>query len=456
MHELEAISPVDGRYRKITEPLSEMFSEKGLIGYRLRVEGEYLISLSEHPGVGTRDFSDGEKSLIRNLYHFSLEDAIAVKEIEKQTNHDVKAVEYFMKNKLKATSLEDSLEWIHFALTSEDVNNLAYGLMLSDGIGNIVLPVIENLRGEIEELADKYKSTPMLARTYGQPASPTTFGKEFKVFSSRLERQTSQIKNFEILAKLNGAVGNYNAHHVAYPEIDWLGFTREFINRLNGERKIKLKPNFVTTQIEPHDNYAELFDSFGRLNNILIDFAQDMWRYVSDGWIVQKPVESEVGSSTMPHKVNPIDFENSEGNFGLANSLFEFFSRNLPISRLQRHLSDSTIARNFGSALAYSFIGYNSVLRGLSKISVNEKKVTEELEKHPEIIAEAIQTILRREGVETPYEKLKELTRGREVTFDDLKKFIGGLNISEDIKDELRGITPLNYIGIADKIVEID
>ncbi|MBU0456749.1 MAG: adenylosuccinate lyase [Nanoarchaeota archaeon] len=461
MHHLEAISPVDGRYRKHTEPLADIFSEKGLIRNRVKVEGEYLLSLSEHPQIGTREFSGEEKDLIRRLYDVSTEDAGVVNAIEvkghgniKATNHDVKAVEYFMKEKLRGTSLEDSLEWIHFALTSEDVNNLAYGLMLSDGVGEVVLPSVEELYETIEGLAKQYKDIPMLARTHGQPASPTTFGKEFKVFASRLRRQLDQLGAYEILVKLNGATGNYDAHHVAYPQVDWIEFTRDFVERFNDGRKVRLKPNFVTTQIEPHDTYAELFDNLRRLNTVLIGFDQDMWRYISDDWIKQKPVEGEVGSSTMPHKVNPIDFENSEGNLGLANVLFGYFSSKLPVSRLQRDLSDSTVERNFGVALGHSLIGYKSAQKGLSKIAVNEQKVVEELENHPEIISEAIQTVLRRERAEMPYERLKELTRGRKPTMDNFRIFIDGLDVSQKVKEELSQISPTNYTGIARLLVE--
>ncbi|MBS3073974.1 adenylosuccinate lyase [Candidatus Pacearchaeota archaeon] len=461
MDELEAISPVDGRYRKYTEPLGDIFSEKGLIRYRIKVESEYLIFLSEHPQIGTRAFSEEEINLIRKLYDVSTEDAGIVKAIEvkghgniKPTNHDVKAVEYFMKDKLKDRSLGDSLEWVHFALTSEDVNNIAYGLMLSEGVGEVILPIAQELYETIERLAQKYKDVPMLARTHGQPASPTTFGKEFKVFALRLRRQLDQLRTYELLVKLNGATGNYNAHHVAYPEVDWIAFTKDFVERFNAGRKMKLRPNFVTTQIEPHDTYAELFDGLRRLNTILIGFNQDMWRYISDDWIKQKPVEGEVGSSTMPHKVNPIDFENSEGNLGIANVLFSHFSSKLPASRLQRDLSDSTVERNFGVALGYSLIGYKSAHKGLSKIAVNEQKVVEELKNHPEVISEAIQTVLRREGTEMPYEKLKELTGGRTITMDDFKNFIERLNVSEKIKEELKQITPVNYTGIARLLVQ--
>lgn len=461
MDRLEAIGPIDGRYRRHTEPLSNIFSEKGLIKYRLKVEGEYLLFLSEHPQIATREFSEDERNLVRRLYNISVEEAGIVKAIEvkgykdiKPTNHDVKAVEYFMREKLKETSLKDSLEWIHFALTSEDVNNLAYGLMLSDGLSEVVLPIADELYRTIEGLAQEYKNVPILARTHGQPASPTTFGKEFKVFASRLKRQLNQLESHEILVKLNGATGNYNAQYAAYPEVDWIRFTKEFVERFNEGRGIRLKPNFVTTQIEPHDTYAELFDNLRRLNSIFINLDQDMWRYISDDWIKQRAVEGEIGSSTMPHKVNPIDFENSEGNLGIANALFEYFAVKLPVSRLQRDLSDSTVERNFGAALGYSLIGYNSALKGLSKIAVNEAKVIEELERHPEVISEAIQTVLRREGCEMPYERLKELTRGRKVTLDDLRTFINGLNVSDKVKEELGQITPINYTGISRLLVQ--
>lgn len=461
MDELEAISPIDGRYWRYAEPLAH-FSEKGLIEYRLKVEGEYFIFLSEHSQIKVRDFSEQERGLIRKLYNLSTEEAEIVKAIEvkgykdiKATNHDIKAVEYYMKEKLKGTSLEDSLEWIHFALTSEDTNSLAYGLMLSDGIGDVVLPTIEELHGKIEEFAQTYKNIPMLARTHGQPASPTSVGKEFKVFASRLKRQIKQLENFEILVKLNGATGNYNAHYVAYHEVNWLDFTRDFIERFNKGRKIKLKPNLITTQVEPHDTYAELFDNLRRLNTVVIGLNQDVWWYISDDWFKQKPVEGEVGSSTMPHKENPIDFENSEGNLGIANALFSYFSTKLPISRLQRDLSDSTVERNFGVALAHSLIGYKSTLKGLNKVAINKEKILEELENHPEVIAEAIQTVLRREHIEAPYEQLKGLTRGKKVTMDDFKDFIERLDVSEKVKEELKQINPKNYTGIVELLVKI-
>ncbi|MBL7100452.1 MAG: adenylosuccinate lyase [Nanoarchaeota archaeon] len=467
MNKLEAISPIDGRYSKATKPLAKYFSEKALMKYRLNVEGEYLISLSEHPLIKTRDFSKQEKKLIRKLHKISNKDAELIKTIETEnhgikeinkgykTNHDVKAIEYYMKHKLKETSLKDSLEWIHFALTSEDINNLAYGLMLSDGIENVIFPEAVEVYGRLEELARQYRIVPMLARSHGQPASPTTTGKEFKVFASRLERQFDQLASYEILAKLNGATGNYNAHHIAYPDVNWPDFTKSFIEKLSQKRMIKLKPNLITTQTEPHDTYAELFDNLKRLNNIIIDFNQDIWRYISDDWIKQKSGE-EVGSSTMPHKVNPIDFENSEGNLGIANALLKYFSSKLPISRLQRDLSDSTVERNFGVALGHSLIGYKSTLRGLNKIMVDGEKVIKEIKKHPEIISEAIQTILRREGIQTPYEQLKELTRGKKITMKEMETFIEKLQISDKLKTELKQIKPENYTGIAGILATVE
>jgi adenylosuccinate lyase len=426
---------------------------------RIIVEGEYLIALSQLK-IKLRKLSDKEKQIIRKLYKLSDKDAEIIRDIEikgykeiKATDHDVKAVEYYMKDKLSNTSLKDVLEWIHFGLTSEDTNNLAYALMLRDGT-ELLIKKLQEIIKEINKLAKKHAKLPMLARTHGQPASPTTFGKEMKVFANRLDRGLDHLFGQGILAKLNGATGNYNAHYVAYPKIDWLKFSKNFIMSLNKlePRTLQLEPNLITTQIEPHDSYIELFDRFKRMNNMLIDFNQDMWRYISDEWIIQKPIEGTVGSSTMPHKINPIKFENSEGNLGMANTMFEFFARKLPISRLQRDLSDSTVQRNFGTAFAHSFIAYEYLLKGLGKISVNENKVREILNNHVEVIAEAIQTILRREGETFPYEKLKELTRGKHVAENDFKKFIKDLPVGDKIKKELYNITSKNYIGLASKI----
>lgn len=446
--------------------------------YRVIVEGEYLIALSDLKlGLpagrqalptgrqGLRKLTDKERKLIRGLYDLSESDAQIISDIEtrgykniKATDHDVKAVEYFLKDKLAKTSLKDCLEWIHFALTSEDTNNLAYGLMFAEAIEKGISPVMTQLITAIEKLAKDHADLPMLSRTHGQPASPTTFGKEFRVFSHRLSRQAQQIKSHKLLVKLNGATGNYNAHLAAYPKIDWLKFTKQFINQLNTNilknYGVKLEANLLTTQIESHDSIAELFDAMRRFNTILLGFNQDMWRYISDGWLGQKAKEGEVGSSTMPHKINPIKFENSEGNLGIANALFTHFSQKLPIARLQRDLSDSTVQRSIGSAFAHSLIAYTYTLNGLSRVAVNSEKVTTALLEHPEVLAEAIQTVLRREGVPMPYEQLKALTRGKEVTMSDLTQFIEGLSVSTKVKSELKKLTPKNYIGLAKKLAQ--
>ena len=439
---LEAISPIDGRYQKTTAPLTAYFSEEALIRYRIIVEGEYFIALSELKSTHLKACTSSEKKIIRSLYKITSEDARRVKELESVTNHDVKAVEYFIKEKLNATSLADRVEWIHFALTSEDTNNLSYALMLSESLKQVVIPVLASIIKSLDVFAKEYKRLAMLARTHGQSASPTTLGKEFKVFSVRLTRQLKALRAYKVLVKLNGATGNYNAHVVAYPKIDWNKFTKTFVAQLSASRNVRLEPNFITTQIEPHDTYAELFDCVRRVNTVLIDFNQDVWRYISDGWISQKTKKGEVGSSTMPHKVNPIDFENSEGNLGIANALFGYFSTKLPISRLQRDLSDSTVERNFGVAFAHSLVAYASINKGLGKIRANVEKISDNLQNHQEVISEAIQTILRREGAEMPYEALKKLTRGRVVTRKDFGKFITGLKVSQKMKKELQKISP--------------
>jgi adenylosuccinate lyase len=455
---LTAISSIDGRYRPQTAPLADYFSEFALIKYRVLVECEYLIALSGTPKLGMRKLSEKEVSMLRKIERVSIEDAHAVKKTEKETNHDVKAVEYFLKEKIKGTSLEDVSEWIHFALTSEDVNSVAYALCVRDFFERQFLggPLLDIERG-LTSLAKTYATTPMLARTHGQPASPTTFGKEMKVFLERLHRQVDRLKTGSILVKWGGATGNWNAHVNAAPEVDWLKFSQKFIERFNLEGKgkkhfLRIELNPVTTQIEPHDTYAEFFDSMRRVNTILIDLSQDIWRYISDGWITQKPKAGEVGSSAMPHKVNPIDFENAEGNLGIANALFEHFSRKLPVSRLQRDLSDSTVERTFGVAFAHSYIAYASLVKGLGKINVNKRAMLEALQQHPEVLAEAIQTALRREGVPVPYEQLKQLTRGKQVTLKDLAAFVDSLDIDPKLKRRLKQLRPETYIGIADKI----
>jgi len=459
MDPLEAISPIDGRYRKTAEPLAAFFSEGALIRYRVKVEAEYLIALSA-AGLGLRRLTDEETATLRNLS--ANVDVALAKRFEMEgvgmvpaTNHDVKAVEYLIKDRLKESSMKDVLEWVHFGLTSEDVNNIAHSLALADALEKVIVPALVDIGKKLTELAAAHAALPMLARTHGQPASPTTCGKEFKVFEARLERQVQQIASRPLPAKLNGATGNYNAHVAAYPNVDWTAFAHAFIEQLNVGRIIKLELNPFTTQIEPHDGWAELFDNMKRANTVLIGLAQDIWRYVSDGWIVQAPKEGEVGSSTMPHKVNPIDFENAEGNLGTANALFEFFARKLPVSRLQRDLSDSTVERSFGTAFAHSLIAYQALAKGFGKIKVNEDKIREDLRAHPEVIAEAIQTILRREGVAMPYEALKKMTRGKQVTMEDFAKFIDGLAVSDAVKQELKAITPENYIGLAEKLAKL-
>lgn len=454
---LNSISPIDGRYHKTSEPLAEFFSEAALMRYRLTVEGEYLIALADSKII--RKLSDKEKTLIRSLYNLSEADAQIISDIEtkgykniKATDHDVKAVEYFMKDKLGNTSLKDVLEYIHFALTSYDTNTPARAMMLSDGLESAIIPALDEIIKNLGALAKKYARLPMLARTHGQSASPSTFGKEFRVFHQRLQIQAEELKTKKLSVKFSGATGNFNAHMAAYPKVDWIKFSKNFIKTLNRKRLISLEPNLIATQIDPHDSEAAVFDNLRRINTVLIGFNQDIWRYISDDWIVQKPADGTIGSSTMPHKINPIKFENSEGNLGLANTLFEFFSRKLPISRLQRDLSDSTVERNFGTALAHCLIAYEYLLKGLSRITVNEQKAREDLNNHPEIIAEAIQTVLRREGVKMPYEQLKELTRGKQITLADIHKFIDGLQVSPAVKKELKQFTPENYIGLADKL----
>ncbi len=433
---------------------------------RLVVECEYLIALSKTPHTGVRRFSPREILLLRSIPKISLEDAGVIKSIERDgygdipaTNHDVKAVEYFIKLRLSKTSLRDVSEWVHFALTSEDVNSVAHGFALRSAVESTVLPTLQDIDRELEKLARAHKRTPMLARTHGQAASPTTFGKEMQVFLSRVRRQVDELKARPVLVKWGGATGNYNAHSVALPEIDWPRLAKKFVEGLNTEadgkkHSVRLELNEFTTQIEPHDTYAEMFDSMRRINTILIDLSQDMWRYISDAWLTQKPKAGEVGSSAMPHKVNPIDFENAEGNLGVANALFEHFSRKLPISRLQRDLSDSTVERVFGTAFAHSCIGYLSLLRGFSKLEVNKAGMLLALREHPEVLAEAIQTVLRTKGVPVPYERLRDLTRGRKVSVADFAKFIDSLSLDSRVKKQLKKLRPETYTGIADKLVD--
>src|ERR1700759_1458775 len=457
---LTAVSAVDGRYHNGSAALSDYFSEFALIRARVRVECEYLMALSQ-AGIGMRALSQQEKKALRSFSDISLDDAGMVRKLEREghgnvpaTNHDGKAVEYLLKQKMQGISLEDVSEWTHFALTSEDVNSTAYGLILSSFVQKSLLPSLEEIRGTLEKTSREHASAAMLSRTHGQAASPTTFGKEMRVFEARLARQMQRLSARTVLVKFGGATGNWNAHMAAMPQLDWLSFAQKFVKGLNGGRKIPLELNEATTQIEPHDTYAELFDNARRVNTILIDLSQDIWRYISDGWILQKPKAGEIGSSTMPHKVNPIDFENAEGNFGIANALFEHFSRKLPVSRLQRDLSDSTVLRAIGTAFAHAAIGYASLVKGFGKISVNAQAMREALAENPEVLAEAIQTVLRKEGIDAGYERLMELTRGKKITLADFAGFIVPLAGNADVKERLTALTPGSYVGLAPRIAK--
>ena len=440
---LNAISPVDGRYSKQTELLSNYFSEKALIKYRVKVEIEYFISLTE---IGVKNLNHWDNKFndkIRNIYiDFNDEDALEVKEIEKTTNHDVKAVEYFIKRKFDEMKISEFSEFIHFGLTSQDINNTSIPLSIKDFIPNY-FEKINLVLSEIDNKVEEYSDIPMLARTHGQPASPTRLGKEFKVFSVRIEEQLNVLKKIPHSCKFGGATGNFNAHQVAYPDIDWKKFAENFTEKLG------LYHSFPTTQIEHYDNLARLMDCLKRINTIILDFNKDVWQYISLDYFHQKINKNEVGSSAMPHKVNPIDFENSEGNLSYANSIFEFLSSKLPISRLQRDLTDSTVLRNIGVPFSHTIIGFNSTLKGLKKLLVNKNKIENDLKDNWIVISEAIQTILRREGIEKPYELLKDLTRNNEVVNEEtFKIFINNLKVDQKIKEELLNISPFNYTGI--------
>ena len=440
---LNAISPVDGRYSNQTALLSNYFSEKALIKYRLKVEIEYFISLTE---IGIKNLNQWDNKLndqIRNIYiEFNDKDAFEIKEIEKTTNHDVKAVEYFIKRKFNEMKISEFSEFIHFGLTSQDINNTAIPLSIKDFIPHY-FEKINLVLAEIDDKIVEYSDIPMLARTHGQPASPTRLGKEFEVFSVRIKEQLKVLKKIPHSAKFGGATGNFNAHHVTFPKIKWKNFAESFLN------KLELTHSFPTTQIEHYDNMARLFDCLKRINTIILDFNKDVWQYISLDYFNQKINKNEVGSSAMPHKVNPIDFENSEGNLSYANSIFEFLSSKLPISRLQRDLTDSTVLRNIGVPLSHTIIGFNSTLNGLKKLFVNKNKIENDLELNWIVISEAIQTILRREGIEKPYELLKDLTRNNKlIDKKTFEHFILNLDISLEIKNELLKITPFNYTGI--------
>jgi len=442
---LTAISPIDGRYRRVTKDLGNYFSEAALIKYRVRVEIEYFIALCELPLPQLADFDKSLYSNIRNIYlNFSNEDALAIKEIEKTTNHDVKAVEYFIKDKFTALGINEQQEFVHFGLTSQDINNTSVPLSLKEALNDVYYPLLDEAVTLIKEKATDWKDIPMLAKTHGQPASPTRLGKEFYVFVERLEKQISQVKAVPFSAKFGGATGNLNAHHVAYPETNWVEFSNNYVN--NG---LGLDRSQTTTQIEHYDNLAALFDGLKRINTILIDLDRDVWTYVSMEYFKQKIKAGEIGSSAMPHKVNPIDFENSEGNLGIANATYEHLAAKLPISRLQRDLTDSTVLRNVGVPIAHSLLALASLIKGMNKLLINEEKIAADLENNWAVAAEAIQTVLRREGFPKPYEALKELTRTNErITADSIAKFIDGLDVSNDIKNELKQITPFNFTGV--------
>ena len=443
---LTAISPIDGRYANKTEGLRSVFSEFALIKCRVYVEVCWLKKLADRPEIKEiSPLSDSAKRTLDALVsNFNEQDALRIKEIESTTNHDVKAVEYFIKERIAGNlELAKISEFVHFACTSEDINNLAYALMLKKGKDDFLLPDAEAVVSRISQMARTYADVPMLSRTHGQTASPTTVGKEFANVAYRLKRQIEQISKVALLGKINGAVGNYNAHLLAYPNINWAAVAEEFVLSLN------LSWNPYTTQIEPHDYIAELFDAIARFNNILIDFNRDMWGYISISYFKQKTVVGEIGSSTMPHKVNPIDFENSEGNLGLANALFGHLSQKLPISRWQRDLTDSTVLRNMGVGFGYSLIAYQAALKGISKLAINSERLAEDLNNTWEILAEPVQTIMRRYSIPEPYEKLKALTRGKGITKTTLLNFIETLEIPDEAKIELRKLTPATYIGNA-------
>jgi len=442
---LNAISPIDGRYRSKTEALAPYFSEEALIKYRVKVEIEYFIALCEIPLPQLKDVNTSLFEKLRNIYRdFSAENATAIKDIEKVTNHDVKAVEYFIKEQFDVLGISKYKEFIHFGLTSQDINNTAVPLSIKDAMNDVYVPEYFTVLNRLEELSKDWKDIPMLARTHGQPASPTRLGKEIEVFVVRLKEQFNLLNDIPSAAKFGGATGNFNAHHVAYPNINWKAFGGRFV-----QEKLGLYHSFPTTQIEHYDHMAALFDCLKRINTILIDLDRDIWTYVSMDYFKQKIKKGEVGSSAMPHKVNPIDFENSEGNLGIANAVFEHLSAKLPISRLQRDLTDSTVLRNVGVPFGHTLIGFKSTLKGLNKLLLNEVKFVEDLEQNWAVVAEAIQTILRREGYPNPYEALKGLTRTNEaITHQSIANFIDTLEINDSIKNELKAITPSNYTGI--------
>ena len=443
---LTSISPLDGRYNKAVEELTEYFSEPALMYYRIKVEIEYLIALGDEKGIKELPaFSKTEQIKLRNIYkNFNSSAAQKVKDIEEITNHDVKAVEYYLQGRLKK-SLHP---WIHFALTSEDVNNLSYSLMWQDGLNQVYLPALKTVNKELKKLARKYKNVSMLALTHGQPATPTSLGKEFAVFAGRLQRQLQHIKSHRLLGKLSGATGTWAAHATSYPNINWISFSKRFVKSLG------LEPNLITTQIESNDSLAESYHNLIRVNTILLDFCRDVWLYISRGVFGQKTKIGEVGSSTMPHKVNPIQFENAEGNLGIASAYLSHLAQTLPVSRMQRDLSGSTIIRNQGVPVAHSLLACKNIVKGLDRLTVNRKKIQEELDNHWEVLAEAIQTTLRKSGDRLPYERLKNLTRGQKITQEDIQAFVQSLDLPKKEKQTLLDLTPENYTGLAARIVE--
>jgi len=445
LNELNAVSPIDGRYRSKTSSLSKYFSEEALIKYRVLVEIEYFIALCEIPLPQLKDLDSSQFESLRNIYkNFSTEDALWIKETETITNHDVKAVEYFIKNAFEKLGLSQYKEFIHFGLTSQDINNTAIPLSTKEAFEKVYMPSLITLTSKLKDLSVEWRDIPMLARTHGQPASPTRLGKEIGVFVERLEEQMRLLFNIPFAAKFGGATGNYNAHHVAYPQIDWRKFGGDFV-----EENLGLHHSFPTTQIEHYDHFAAFFDALKRINTIIIDLDRDIWTYVSMEYFKQKIKAGEIGSSAMPHKVNPIDFENSEGNLGMANAIFEHLSAKLPLSRLQRDLTDSTVLRNIGVPIGHTLIAFEATLKGLNKLLLNEPKFHEDLEKNWAVVAEAIQTILRREGYPNPYEALKGLTRTNEaIDKKAIHNFIATLEVSDEIKAELMKITPSNFLGI--------
>ncbi len=447
--QLLALSPLDGRYAAKADPLRRVFSEYGLIHARVRVEIEWLLALAAEPGIPElAPFAADEAGRLRALAErFSPADAARVKEIERTTNHDVKAVEYFIKERLQGdAALAPALEFVHFACTSEDINNLSYALMLREGRDAVMLPRLDEVIATLRAMAHDHAALPMLSRTHGQTASPTTVGKEFANVVARLARQREVLAGLPMPGKINGAVGNYNAHVVAYPEVDWPAFSRRFVEGLG------LDWQAYTTQIEPHDGIAELCDALKRIDTILVDLCRDTWGYISLGYFRQAVKAGEVGSSTMPHKVNPIDFENAEGNLGLANALFEHFAAKLPVSRWQRDLTDSTVLRALGTAFGHALVGYDALLRGLGKLSANPERLSADLDAAWEVLAEAVQTVMRRHGLANPYEQLKALTRGQGITADSMRAFVAGLELPADAKRRLLELTPATYAGLAARL----